>query len=451
MPDNIVNLSFSGTFDGSGSYSGNVNVDYSTNLATGSISAEYNGYLNDFDLSSGVSLNATYAPNYGILAQPDPTSIIPAISVSWTGQAPETLTLIQYYYPGYSFPANAFEPAVTTTVISVCLVTGCLIATERGDVPVERLAAGDMVMTSSGALRPVRWIGHRSFDCSRDERARRLRPVRIVKDAFGAGKPRRDTLVSPGHAICPPADEEILVPACDLINGATIAQVDRAEVVYWHVELDSHDLIFANGLPVESYLDVGNRSFFAGVAGLPGTAASASATCRPLTFTGEILQAVRARLRACAKDLNWSLRDAPMSELCLVAGDRVLPPRLEGERAWFTLPAGFGDVWLRSDASAPVHVSASIDGRMLGVEIAELAISCDGERRSVALDDARLAEGFYEAERRADGSWRRWTNGRARLPAALWNGCDGGVALEFRITSSVPRWVAPAAEVDAAA
>jgi len=34
------------------------------------------------------------------------------------------------------------------------------------------------------------------------------------------------------------------------------------EVTYYHVELDDHDLLLAEGLPVESYLDTGDRSNF---------------------------------------------------------------------------------------------------------------------------------------------------------------------------------------------
>ncbi len=35
-----------------------------------------------------------------------------------------------------------------------------------------------------------------------------------------------------------------------------------ASVTYWHVELDAHDILLAEGLPAESYLDWGDRPFF---------------------------------------------------------------------------------------------------------------------------------------------------------------------------------------------
>jgi hypothetical protein len=44
-----------------------------------------------------------------------------------------------------------------------------------------------------------------------------------------------------------------------LCNGATIRQESVAVVEYYHVELDAHDIMLAEGLPAESYLDTGNR------------------------------------------------------------------------------------------------------------------------------------------------------------------------------------------------
>ena len=55
---------------------------------------------------------------------------------------------------------------------------------------------------------------------------------------------------------------EVLIPAMNLVNGATIARASLDEVTLWHVELDSHDILVANNLPAESYLAMGNRGFF---------------------------------------------------------------------------------------------------------------------------------------------------------------------------------------------
>ena len=54
----------------------------------------------------------------------------------------------------------------------------------------------------------------------------------------------------------------VLIPVRYLVDGQQIAQLNRETVTYWHVELDRHDVILADGLPVESYLDTGDRSNF---------------------------------------------------------------------------------------------------------------------------------------------------------------------------------------------
>jgi hypothetical protein len=90
--------------------------------------------------------------------------------------------------------------------------------------------------------------------------------VRIAAHAFGAGRPRRDLLVSPDHAVFidgEGAAPGVLIPVCYLINGATVWQEDVAGVEYWHVELPQHSVLLAEGLPAESYLDTGNRGAFA--------------------------------------------------------------------------------------------------------------------------------------------------------------------------------------------
>jgi collagen type I/II/III/V/XI/XXIV/XXVII alpha len=84
--------------------------------------------------------------------------------------------------------------------------------------------------------------------------------VRIAAGAFGSGLPRRDLFLSPDHAVF---IEGVLIPIKRLINGSTIAQVPRSHVTYYHIELAQHDVVLAEGLPVESFLDTGDRSDFA--------------------------------------------------------------------------------------------------------------------------------------------------------------------------------------------
>jgi hypothetical protein len=89
-------------------------------------------------------------------------------------------------------------------------------------------------------------------------------PVRVRAGAFGAALPLRDLVLSPDHAVLV---DGALVPIRHLINGVSIAQERWASVTYWHVELDRHDVVLAEGLACESYLDTGNRAAFANADG----------------------------------------------------------------------------------------------------------------------------------------------------------------------------------------
>ena len=140
-----------------------------------------------------------------------------------------------------------------------CYRAGVRIATPAGERAVETVAVGDLVLTSAGALRPVAWVGQRHLDCRRRPRPNEAWPVRVCRDAFGAGRPRRDLWLSPDHAVFV---DGVLIPVRYLINAASIVQVPTAEVTYCHVGLARHALLIAEGMPCESYLDTGNRRAF---------------------------------------------------------------------------------------------------------------------------------------------------------------------------------------------
>ena len=80
----------------------------------------------------------------------------------------------------------------TITSVMPCFAAGTLIRTPAGDVPVETLEIGDLVVTASGELRPVKWIGHRDLDFRRHPDPRPAFPVRIAADAFGPNRPSQD-------------------------------------------------------------------------------------------------------------------------------------------------------------------------------------------------------------------------------------------------------------------
>jgi Hint domain len=199
-----------------------------------------------------------------------------------------------------------------------CFAAGTLIETPRRRVPVETLVPGDLIVTLSGVAQPLTWLGHRHIDCLRHPRPWQVWPIRVAPGAFGLGRPCRELYLSPDHAVLV---DDVLIPIKHLINGDSIAQVMTDEVTYFHVELASHDVIFAEGLPSESYLDTGDRSSFANGGGairlFPDFASRdpaatwAARGCAPLVVTGPQLEAARrwivaqspVRLRSCGRRL----------------------------------------------------------------------------------------------------------------------------------------------------
>ena len=141
-----------------------------------------------------------------------------------------------------------------------CYCSGTLIVTDCGEVPVEALAIGDTTTTASGQHRPIKWIGRRSYAGRFLAANPNVQPIRFRVGSLGGGLPRRDLLVSPEHAMFL---DGLLIPAGCLVNGSTITQERGLERVdYYHVELDSHDVLLAEGAPSESYLDDDSRGVF---------------------------------------------------------------------------------------------------------------------------------------------------------------------------------------------
>ena len=156
-----------------------------------------------------------------------------------------------------------------------------------------------------GGSAPVRWLGHRTLHCGAYARPELVWPVRVRAGAFGPGLPRRDLLLSPDHAVFVSVDGygDALVPVRHLVDGVGIRQEEVALVAYWHVELDAHEVILAEGMPAESYLDTGNRSAFAN--GGPAVALLSAfvqqrweeRACAQLVVAGPIVDAVRRQNR----------------------------------------------------------------------------------------------------------------------------------------------------------
>jgi Hint domain len=198
---------------------------------------------------------------------------------------------------------------LTVTVTATCFAAGTRIRTTDGEVAVEKLCEGDQVLTVSGRAQPIRWIGHRHVNFLNHPNRRRILPVRIAAHAFGPGLPERALVLSPDHAVFV---EDVLIPIRHLVNGTTVTQIDCDTTTYYHIELPRHDVLLAEGMPAESYLEAGARDAFANSEGAiqlypefePPRDRYAmlweSEAYAPLVVSGELLDRVRCRLAALA-------------------------------------------------------------------------------------------------------------------------------------------------------
>jgi hypothetical protein len=300
-------------------------------------------------------------------------------------------------------------------------------------VAVEALQPGDVMVTMLGSgPAAVRWIGHRKVNCCAHPVPEDVWPVRITVDAFAPGMPARDLYLSPDHAVYAGGG---LIPARYLVNGASITQVAVDSVIYFHVELEprqegesGHDVLLAEGLPAESYLDTGNRGSFANGGGAmmlhPDFALRVwdTQSCAKLMVEGEAVRAVQVFLLTRAAELGHARTDDP--GIVVEAGGRTIHPEQAGEWLRFTLPAGVRRAGLRSRVMVPAHFyPGNSDHRRLGVALAALRL--DG-----VAAGPQVGEGWHAPEE----GWQ-WTDGAAMLD------CAGALVLELKLVRLGEYWM----------
>lgn len=293
-----------GQFVGGADASGLIVDLGATDNGTFQFSQPFNGTITDFNAGDIISYSGTGTVN----------------SINIAGNAAIFNTSTGTYTINFDPSVNTADFAVSGNTITTsqvpCFVSGTRIRTTRGEVPVEDLQVGDLTVTSSRHARPIVWIGHRRIERPMPA----VWPVRIMAGAFGDNLPIRDLFLSSGHsvcdlflssghAVCVDMAGEVLVPVGQLVNGSTIDWVEVAEVTYWHVELESHDVLLAEGMPCESYMDAGNGVFFDRADGRLGkvdpgrVAESLSRYARPFVDGGLIVEAIGERLACRAEAL----------------------------------------------------------------------------------------------------------------------------------------------------
>jgi len=160
----------------------------------------------------------------------------------------------------YTNDAGVTAGTTTFKFEAICFMAGTMIRTPDGEVAVETLKPGDLVITSEGKAAAVTWLGRQTVSTIFTDPLRTL-PIRIKADALGENVPSRDLLISPDHAVLV---DGVLVQAGALVNGQSIVRESKVPQVftYYHVELADHSLIMAENTPAETFIDNVDRLAF---------------------------------------------------------------------------------------------------------------------------------------------------------------------------------------------
>jgi Hint domain len=170
-----------------------------------------------------------------------------------------------------------------------CFLKGTKILTADGERKIEDLANGDLLPTKFGGLRPIQWIGRyprKKSDPSKPW-VNDAMPVRIARSALAPELPRADLYVTAAHSLL---IDGVLVPAEALINGTTITRYEASEtdeLEFFHIRLESHDVVYAEGVPAETLLNVEESAVnFVEYLRRYGTPMTEEARCAPLVHIG---------------------------------------------------------------------------------------------------------------------------------------------------------------------
>src|SRR6266436_911459 len=150
--------------------------------------------------------------------------------------------------------AQVVAPSVRPRPVH-CLLKGTKISTPSGNRPVQKLQIGDEVHTLSGP-KAIKWIGYNKFT---KEEGRpwqdSVMPIRVARFAIDDQSPHSDLYLSPLHCVF---FNRAFIPVKHLINGTTVAQGGPSGVStieYYHIDLGTHEVIYAEGALVESFFD----------------------------------------------------------------------------------------------------------------------------------------------------------------------------------------------------
>jgi hypothetical protein len=312
--------------------------------------------------------------------------------------------------------------------LASCFTPGTRILTPDGEVPVEDLREGDLVLTqtdSGSEAAPVIWIGHRNLDLTRHPYPQMVAPVRVRRGALGDNLPHRDLVLSSDHSIL---IDGVLVPAKLLVNDRTIVREMPDTVEYFHLECASHSIIVAEGVTVETYLDTGNRAAFDNAGKTLSLHPQFESTktwadaCAPLVTDPAIAEPIWRRFADRASQPAQARPTTDDPRLHLLANGRVFRPiNVDDDKYVFLLPREVREVTLASETVCPADEKPwTGDLRRLGVAVREIVLRGDGDCGNgdlchLSADHPSMRRGWWPTENDGVTFWR-WTDGAGVIP-----------------------------------
>jgi Hint domain len=394
------------------------------------------GYTNKID--AGDIARITLSPQAG---SPVTTTATADVDGQWQtgevdlGVGTYTVTMQAFLPDDTSFanPVTAASDSLILTETGIgdeqpCFLAGTRIATPRGEVLVDSLMIGDLVLTRNGRIQPIAWIGHSRIRVHPGRRTAAT-PVLVRRDALADGAPNRDLRITKGHSLYL---DGVLIPAEFLVNHRSIVWDDRGQTIdIYHIELPDHDVLLANGAAAESYRDDGNRWLFHNAH--TGWDQPPKPPCAPVLTGGAVVDAIWRRLLR-RSGLWLDLPTTAVSDLHLNADGVRIDGRDCGQGLFlFRLLNSPHRLRIISRAAAPDVLGVARDPRVLGVALRRIALWQAASVRLLDMTEPALQDGFHAVE--PDNAFR-WTNGAALLPTAFLSGLSGAFELELKVAGT---------------
>lgn len=313
--------------------------------------------------------------------------------------------------------------------LDICFLAGTLILTPSGEIPIEKLTAGDDIITydwknKQQKIQKLIWVGHKknTFRYGQPDDLSGY-PVRICKNAIADGIPHKDLLVTAEHSLF---FEGMFIPARMLVNGSSIFY-DHTMTSYeiFHIETEEHSVVWSDGTLSESYLDTGNRPVESHsnqtIRARNYTQTWATHGCAPLTVAREMVEPIFHKIQDRSQKLELKNKSPskkwdynPSFHLISDTGQIIYKSRETKGYTIFSIPAGIKSVRLVSRTSRPSDTIGPFvdDRRNLGVLIGKIMLFDAGKTYWIEQHLEKPTPDGWHAKENTSCCW---TNGNAYL------------------------------------